>query len=177
MAGVLGPGVGKAVCWFLPAPWGRSVVGVGSERGLTALGVLQLRPPAPSTRNSPSPAPTRLPAPTLGALDDVARGQESAGQSALGKKITKKAGPRESVSPLPASWPSTAPRLAFFGGDTRIGLASAVISVGEDSDSPRSPGRHLGDPSHFKCKLSPTPSPFTYTPKFLNRPPPNLLAS
>lgn len=81
LAGGLGPGMGKAVCWFLPAHWEGSWVGVGG--GDDNLGVLQLRSSCFLTKDLPQPCTPPPPGPlcpALGPLDDVARGQKSGSQ-------------------------------------------------------------------------------------------------
>lgn len=78
LAGVLGLGVGRAVCWLLPAPWGKAQWGGGGdEGGLITLGSSSSGAPAASQRKLPSPAPLGSLRPTLGDLDDEARGQKS----------------------------------------------------------------------------------------------------
>lgn len=64
LAEVLGPDMGKAVCWFLPAPWVQSLVvggrGGGNEGGLITLEVLQLLSSCLLLKELPQPCATRL---------------------------------------------------------------------------------------------------------------------
>lgn len=170
MAGVLGPWVGKAVCGLLPAPWGQSVVGWGTDspRG----------PPAQASRPLPKlPQPWR----TLRSLDEVARGQTLRGATEPQGRASPKSRPGEPVSPLPASWPSTPPSMSCprchpGWGHTRTGLASAVISVGRTRTPQGSAGWHWGDLSRIRCRL-PQPHLPSHTHQSSSTSPPSLLAS
>ena len=140
----------------------------------TALGVLQLRPPAPS-RSFPSPGAH------LGASMKWPEDRRLRGATEPQGRASPKSRPGEPVSPLPASWPSTPPSMSCprchpGWGHTRTGLASAVISVGRTRTPQGAAGWHRGDLSRIRCRL-PQPHLPSHTHQSSSTSPPSLLAS